>query len=112
MLYTSFELGRTGRVFAAGRGFFFILNELRLTDRTLRWKLENARVLGTILKHGRHDFGNYVAPLFKHDEVAYPNVFARDVIGVVQAGAAYRRSGKGYRLQNGYGRNCAGASDL
>ena len=59
-----------------------------------------------------HDVRDDLARLLDDDHVADPDVFALDLVGIVQAGAADDGAGQFHRLQIGHRRDGPGLADL
>ena len=70
------------------------------------------RISRALIEHRAHDLGNHIARLVHDDGIALANVFATDLVDVVQCGARDGGAGDRHRVELGDRREHTGAAHL
>ena len=113
MLEAPAQPRRTRRVLAPPDDFLFVARAARSrTRRTRAGITHGCESAGRRLEDRRDDPRDDVAGLLDDDRVAFADVLARDVLGVVQRRHRDRRAGDEHRLEHGVGRVGAGPADV
>ena len=102
------QASRTIDVDAAVIRFAFGAHDLASADRAPVGKMENAVAARMVFVRDHfNDLGNYIPAALDQHEIADLQPQARDLIGIVQGGAADSRAADRDRAQNGHRRQFA-----
>ena len=112
VLEAAAEPGRARGVIAAPDDLVLVAHQLTAAGAATGGHDPRHRIGRTQAENRRNHARDHIPGFLDHDSVAFPEVLARDVFGVVQRRHRDRRTGEEHRLEDGIGRVRACPSDV